>query len=278
MTFKRTLKLLIPLVILLFALPAFAQEEVEEEVPTCETPKVLYLVEKTGADCAEILELHAAGIGFGQIMKAVIIANGLESEEMDWREILALREGEEAGWGQISHAFGLAERFSELGLTGPELLALKQTEDIGWGQIVHAQSIAAADLGLSFEEALEMIMSGMGWGEIRDALELPSGPPPWAGQGALKKNKESRETGPPPEVQAKHEERGNGPPPWAGPKNGSDDGETVEPAENSGAKPGNSQGNNGNSNGNSQGNNGNGNGNSQGNNGNGNGNGNKKDK
>ena len=61
-------------------------------------------------------------------------------------------------------------------------------------------------------------------------------------------------------------------------KNGSDDGETVKPAENSGTKPGNGQGNNGNGNGNNQGNNGNGNGNSQGNNGNGNGNGNKKDK
>jgi hypothetical protein len=187
---KRRLILLLALVLasLLSAAGAYAQED-DDEALSCEHPRVVYLVEKTGATCEEILALHSSGVGFGQILKAAVIAEGLPGFEGDWQDLLAAHQ-EEVGWGEIARAYGLASRYEELGLTGEELLDLKQEDGLGWGEIAHAQALAAADLDLLFEDALAKITGGMGWGEIRDELGLPPGPPPWSHGGGKDKDKE----------------------------------------------------------------------------------------
>ncbi len=174
----------------LFTAVASAQEG--DEVVGCEHPRAVYLAEKTGADCQEILDLHSSGVGFGQIMKAAIVAEGLEGFEGDWRDLLAIHQ-EDVGWGQIAHAYGLAELYADLGVSGEALLALKDS-GLGWGEIRHAQAIAAADLGVSFEQVVVMMQDGLEWGDIREGLGLPDGPPPWANGGNKDKDKV---TGPP---------------------------------------------------------------------------------
>lgn len=239
---SKYLSVFLVLLLAFFALPAFAVEGEEEEpvpveeseTPTCETAQVVYLMDKTGAECQTILDLYAEGIGFGEMMKAAVIAAGLDDEETDWLDILAWHTEDDLGWGQISHAYGLAEYFSELGLTPAEILELRLTEEIGWGQIVQAQAIATLaaemELELTFDDVLEMILAGEGWGEIRETLELPPGPPPWAGLGPVKKGDLSDH---PSQTRGPGEEKQNGPPPWAGgPKNnGDDDEEEVEAPE-----------------------------------------------
>ncbi len=166
--------LIIFLLSIMIVSPALAQEEESEE---CQHPVVAYLVESTEATCQEILDMHAQDIGYGQMMKAVIIADAAEAE---WTELLETHQEGDIGWGQISRAYMIAAQDDTLGLTAEDLLALRE-EDMGWGQIMHAQALASADLGASFEEAVAMMQAGMGWGEIRDELGLEAGPPPWAG-------------------------------------------------------------------------------------------------
>lgn len=166
--------------LLLLVIPAVASAQ-EEEI-TCEHPRVVYLVEKSDASCQEIIDLVDSGVGFGQIMKAIVVAESMpEGSGTDWRDLLqAHLDGQ--GWGQLSHAYGLKGRFNTLDLSPEELLELRES-GLGWGQIVHAQALASADIGVSFEEAVTMLQNGLGWGEIRAELGLENGPPPWAGQG-----------------------------------------------------------------------------------------------
>jgi hypothetical protein len=174
---KRSLLIIICFIFILLPAALYAQEETSE----CTHPRVTYLMEKTGAPCQEILDLVAAGVGYGRIMKSVVIAEGLPGYNGDWRALLdSHRQGQ--GWGEVTHAYGLSSRFSDLRLGGKELLALKES-GLGWGPIIHAQSLATADIGLSFNEAIGMLQKGLGWGEIRDELGLPPGPPPWASDG-----------------------------------------------------------------------------------------------
>ena len=305
------LSLLLALVLSLFALPAFASEHEEEETEelTCDSPMVAYILSKTDAECAEILALHESGVGFGEMMKAIIIAEGLEEEEgepcdpegeegeaaaadegepgeeegepceepITWETLLELHQ-DGIGWGPISHAFGLADYFEELAaeneLDGLAILALHTEDGLGWGQIVKVMSIAAGDLGAEVEEALMMIQDGMGWGEIRQELELDPGPPPWAGQGPVKKGNLDDH---PSQNKGLNEDRQPGPPPWAGPKDKSDDSEEPEDSDENEASaeseqvspaPGNSQGRGNQQERGNSGKNGNGNG-GNGNNGNG---------
>ncbi len=174
--------LLIPLVIICFILILVpAALYAQEEIPECAHPRVTYLTKKTGASCQEILDLVAAEVGYGQIMKSVVIAEGLPGYNGDWRTLLdSHRQGQ--GWGEVTHAYGLSSRFTDLGLSGESLLTLKES-GLGWGPIIHAQSLATADIGVSFDEAVGLLQAGLGWGEIRDELSLPPGPPPWASAG-----------------------------------------------------------------------------------------------
>jgi hypothetical protein len=206
---KRRTILIVTLILTMTLLATVASAQEDEEVVDCKHPRVVYLVEKTRADCQEILDLHSSGVGFGQIVKAAVIAEGLEGFEGDWRDLLAAHQ-EEIGWGQIARAYGLADRYADLNLTGEELLALKTENDLGWGQIRHAQAIAAADLGVSFDQAVSMMVEGMEWEDIRDELGLPEGPPPWAGGG----NKD-KETGPPAWAGGGNKDKETGPPAWA---------------------------------------------------------------
>ena len=158
--------------------PNVADEPAGEEAAVdCEHPRVVYLVGKTGAACQEILDLHAAGVGFGHIMKAAVIAEGVAG---DWQTLLGAHlDG--AGWGQLGQAHGLSRRFAAIEATPEELLALKES-GLGWGQISKAYALADAGLGVSAEEAAAMMREGMGWEEIQAALGLEAGgPPPWAG-------------------------------------------------------------------------------------------------
>ncbi len=154
-----------------------------QEDEACEQPTVAYLAERTGDSCQEILDLHATGVGYGQMMKAAIIAETLDNTSTGWRDLLEMHQAG-VGWGQINRAYNMAEN---LDLTGEDLLALREA-DMGWGQIMHAQYLADADLGISFDEAVEMMQDGKGWGEIRDELGLEKGPPPWANQGGKNGN------------------------------------------------------------------------------------------
>jgi hypothetical protein len=154
--------------------PTWAQES-----ETCPHPLVAYLAEQTGATCEEIVALNAEGVGYGQMMKAALIADTVGDGSVEWTELLAtFQEG--IGWGQISRAYILAERYSDLGLSADDLLALR-AEEMGWGQIMQAQALGNADLGVAFDEAVAMMQAGMGWGEVRTELGLEAGPPPWAG-------------------------------------------------------------------------------------------------
>lgn len=199
-----------------------------QEDEACQQPNVKYLAERTGASCLEILDLHAAGVGYGQMMKAAIIAETLD--DTSWQDLLEIHQSG-VGWGQINRAYNMADN---LGLTGEELLALREA-DMGWGQIMHAQYLANADLGISFDEAVGMMQEGKGWGEIRDELGLEEGPPPWANQGGKHGNASENDDNID-NSQGPGNGRGNGmgngngnggrgtngPPPWAGQDNDDD--------------------------------------------------------
>ena len=177
---KRTI-LIVTLILFLALLAAVASAQEDDDVLGCDHPRVAYLVEKTGADCQVILDLRDEGVGFGQILKAAVVAEGLEGVAGEWDELLAThREG--VGWGQIARAYGLAERYADLNLSGEYLLTLKTENNLGWGQIRKAQAIAAADLGISFDQAISMMVEGREWEDIREQLGLEEGPPPWAGE------------------------------------------------------------------------------------------------
>lgn len=197
-------------VVLLLVLVS-AVASAQEEAITCEHPQVIYLVEKTGASCQEIIDLVDSGAGFGQIMKAVVVAESLpEGSGTDWRDLLQVHQ-DGTGWGQISHAYGLTGRFNNLDLDPETMLELREA-GLGWGQIVHAQALASADIGLTFEAAVIMLQDGKGWGEIRAELGLENGPPPWAGQGKDKNVGANIGNG--------NNGNGQGKPPWAGQGNG----------------------------------------------------------
>lgn len=173
----RVIVLLSLLLLLTGAVVQAQDEDPAEAAPTCDHPRVAYLVERTGADCQQILDLHAGGVGFGQIMKAAVIADGIDG---DWQELLAAHRAG-TGWGQLGQAYGLQKRFARLDAPPEELLALKAS-GLGWGQIDKIYALAAADLGLSQERAEEMMRNGLGWEEIQAELGLEAGgPPPWAG-------------------------------------------------------------------------------------------------
>jgi hypothetical protein len=209
---SRLVKILFVIGLLLTGIPPAVSAQ--EEVINCEHPRVVYLVEKTGTSCQEIVDLVESGIGYGQIMKAVVISESMpEGSAVDWRELLEAHLAG-AGWGQISKAYGLQGRFEILDLTPEAILELRES-GLGWGQIVHAKSLASADIGLSFEEAVAMLQGGMGWGEIRTELGLESGPPPWAGQDKAKNGQGIGNNG---------NGNGQGKPPWAGQGNGAGNG------------------------------------------------------
>lgn len=198
---SRFLKIIVVFALFLVVVPSVASAQ-EGEI-NCGHPQVFYLVGHSDASCQEIVDLVESGVGFGQIMKAIVVAEGMPEGSVDWRDLLQThREG--VGWGQISHAYGLNGRFNSLDLSPEVLLALREA-GLGWGQIVHAQALAKADIGLSFDEAVAMLQQGMGWGEIRAELGLENGPPPWAGQG---------------KAQNRGNGNGQGRPPWAGQGNG----------------------------------------------------------
>lgn len=176
-------RVLVLVSLLLLLTVAVVQAQVEEpentddNVLTCSHPRVAYLADKTGAGCEAILELRATGVGFGQIMKAAVVAEGIDG---DWQELLAAhREG--TGWGQLGHAYGLQKQFAGLGAPPEELLALRES-GLGWGQIKKAYALANADLGVSVDDATEMMRNELEWEEIQSQLGLDvGGPPPWAG-------------------------------------------------------------------------------------------------
>lgn len=194
---KSKVIILLSLLLLLTVAVVQAQDEEPAEAPeadaaapTCDHPRVVYLVDKTGADCQLILDLHAGGVGFGQIMKAAVVAEGIDG---DWQELLAIHRAG-TGWGQLGHAYGLQKRFARLDAPAEELLALKAS-GLGWGQIDKVYALAGADLGISEDRAAEMLRSGLGWEEIQAELGLEAGgPPPWA--GGPKKDKFKNEDGP----------------------------------------------------------------------------------
>jgi hypothetical protein len=114
-----------------------------QESEACQQPKVASLAEQTGASCQEILDLHEAGVGYGQITHAHYLASadlGISFDEA----IAMMQDG--MGWGEIRSELGLEE--------GPPPWA-GQGGKHGNGQ-------------------------GNGQGNGNKGT---NGPPPWAGQG-----------------------------------------------------------------------------------------------
>lgn len=104
-----------------------------------------------------------------------------------------------------------------------EAMALFES-GIGFGLMMKAYRLADAnpEAGVSGAELLEMHLSGLGWGEIRQqtGIHPGGGPPPWANN-----DHEGKEPGPPPWAGGdddEDEDRG-GPPPWAGQPGGPGD-------------------------------------------------------
>ncbi len=172
------------------------------------------LAERMDVDCDYLMELHAQGIGLGQIMMAWNLSQIAPDDGLTWEELLARKVDDGLGWGQVKMAYRLAQSFDA---DPEELLALKVEEGLGWGQIRQAYAIGGAELGITAEQALELFAQGLGWGEIRDELGLAPGPPPWAGGphgvGPPAWAGDSEEPGPPAGVGNSKQQ---GPPPWAG--------------------------------------------------------------
>ena len=191
---------LVALVVMLFlALPAAVPAQ-EDDTNWC-NPVARSLAAEMGVECQALLAYQGQGIGLGQIMRAWYLAQSLPDYGGDWQTLLQQHQ-DGFGWGQIVKADRLA-RLS--GRSSEELLALKAS-GLGWGRIMQASAIAAAGIGLTFDEAIALLQGGAGWGEIRQQLDLPPGPPPWAGGG--------------PPWAGRGNGRGRGRPPWAGDGNG----------------------------------------------------------
>jgi len=183
------------LVLLFIPLQLTAQdEETDEPKSECNPAEnnlaaEMNLAADIGIECQELLGLINSGAGLGEIKKAWQLSQNLGAGTDNWQALLEMKQ-QGTGWGHIKKAYYLAD--SHVDVEG--LLALKQS-GIGWGVIQHAQALANADLGISFEQALELFQSGKDWDEIREDLGLPNGPPPWSG--------------------GSKERAGSGKPPWA---------------------------------------------------------------
>lgn len=84
--------LLLAVILTTVLFPAVASAQEDDEVVTCEHPRVVYLVEKTGSDCQAILDLHNDGVGFGQMVKAAVVAEGLEGFDGVWADLLTVHQ------------------------------------------------------------------------------------------------------------------------------------------------------------------------------------------
>ena len=110
-------------------------------------PRAAFLSAWMGVECAELVALHEAGIGFGVMMKAYFLSQTFTG--LDWRDLV------------------------DQHITG---------EGLGWGQVMKAHYLAEL-LGADAEELLAERAAGKGWGEILREHEIAPGKPPWAGQG-----------------------------------------------------------------------------------------------
>ncbi|MFO7696848.1 MAG: hypothetical protein R6X16_06785 [Anaerolineae bacterium] len=128
--------------VLTFAVPALAQEP--DSPPAC-IPMAATLAQRIGVDCKVIMDLHAEGVGFGQVMMAWKLSEQLPGFEGTWRSLLDAHLAGE-GWGERIMAYRLAGAIDE-----------------------------------DPDEILELKRSGLGWGEIRQQFRLGPGKPPWAG-------------------------------------------------------------------------------------------------
>lgn len=77
-----------------------------QESEACQQPKVASLAEQTGASCQEILDLHEAGVGYGQITQAHYLASADLGISFD--EAIAMMQNG-MGWGEIRSELGLEE-------------------------------------------------------------------------------------------------------------------------------------------------------------------------
>lgn len=229
---KRKLFWMGVVVALVLALPAVAMADGDPQpVQDCEHPIATWLANEMEVECDVLAELHAEGVGYGQIMQAWYLSQmlpGLEDTEDAWLELLAMRQGDpedeedDMGWGEISHAYNLVGALAEALPEGTDeaglldtLLQYREGDEYGWGELSHAVSLLTAFPAKysDFETALTDLTT-LGWGEIRDALELDPGPPPWAGGH---KDGDSTTGGPAwgrGKSDSDREERGR--PPWAG--------------------------------------------------------------
>lgn len=148
-----------------------------EDPPACHG-RVERLAEEMGVDCQVLLDLHAEEVGYGQIMQAWQLSQGLPDFEGTWDGLLeAHQEGQ--GWGQLVHAHSLAQALGDETVDAERLLELKEG-GLGWGELGHAYALAGAE-GLSFEEAAALLQQYEDWDDLRQYLGLEEGPPPWAG-------------------------------------------------------------------------------------------------
>ncbi len=169
-------------VVLLIPLAAFAQDDDQGQKRVGCNPVSQSLAEEMGIECQDLVDLQNSGAGLGEIMKAWHLSQNLESYKGNWRSLLEIKP-QDMGWGQ----FKMAYRFADGNNTPEQLLVLKQS-GLGWGQIRKAQSLSEADIGLTFNQSLEMIQSDLGWAEIQEQLGLTPGPPPWAGGDRNREN------------------------------------------------------------------------------------------
>ncbi len=243
---KRKLFWIGVVVALVLALPAVAMADDDGDgEQDCSHPLAAWLLNQMvpgdpqdpddlEAACAQLMELRADEIGYGQIMQAWYMSQmlpGLEDTEDAWLELLAMRQGDpededdDMGWGEISHAYNLVGALAEALPEGTDeaklladLLQYREGDEVGWGELSHAVSLYTAfaedhEEFADFGDVVDMATS-MGWGEIRDLLELDPGPPPWAGGH---KDGDSTTGGPAwgrGKSDSDREERGR--PPWAG--------------------------------------------------------------
>ena len=215
-------KVLIILAIVLLALPAIAlAQDTDSDKPVTEcNPAAQRIIAQFDVTCEAVLEQVNAGYGFGQIMKALYIAESGSAYDGTWQQLLIDQDTSGIGWGQ----YKMALRLEVEGVPAAKLLEWKQLE-LGWGQIKKAIAIAGVVDDTSVEQVITMMDEGMEWEEIRDALGIPPGKPPWAGKGKFNSG-----DGPPGLSGAKGNQKGDkqtGPPAWA--NNDKDSGEDQAP-------------------------------------------------
>ncbi len=203
-------KLIIVLLAILLAVPTIVlaqDDEPDKPITEC-NPAAQRIVAQFDVTCDDVLEQVNAGYGFGQIMKALYISNSSLSGDDTWQDLLVAQETSGIGWGQ----YKMALRFEKDGVSAQQLLDWK-TSGYGWGQIKKAIAIANVAEDATVDQVLTMMKDDMEWDAIRDALGLPPGKPPWAGNGKFGSN-----DGPPGLSGAKGQQKGNkqtGPPEWA---------------------------------------------------------------